>query len=1064
MKSVTRICAGLLIAAVLAVCLPCKVISYAAPKVLRVGYMDYNGFINEQDDGTYNGYAAEYLASIAEYTDYQYEYVYGEWPDLLKMLENGEIDLLCSAQYTPERAQLYDYSAYPIGYTQGLLYTTGDNETLCYEDFQAFDGLHVGAIQGSEMNHLFENYAQRHEFSYNLTEYHSETEMMAGLQNGEVEAICTEHLANHAGLSLLGKLGADAFYLISYKGNPYMEEINGALQEIKADVDYEANLFHEYYDSSTAATTIQFTTAEKEYIENAEPIVVALNQARAPFSEYNAQTRQFEGICVDILNKIASESGLQFQYVPQETGMTPVELFETGKYDLICGIERDNFAGNQEIAASSAFLESLIVPVGKAGVNYDLSSELTAAIPSSFQALRRSLEANYPNLNLKLYKTNRECLHAVKAGQADVFIQNTHILSMLLQEPKYDNLDILPVEVMTEHTAIAVQTASDPRLLSIINKSIANMDQATISSSLIDHTFANPYQYKIGDVIYKFWPQMLVIALLVIICFSLLLRIASVRKHNEEKLQKKNELLIAAVAQADRANVAKSEFLSRMSHEIRTPMNAIVGLTEIAKQHEQDADKVDGYLQKIEISSKVLLNIINDVLDMSAIESNKLKIANEEFDIKLVLNGIRTIYYPQCKDKNISFEMKTDLEHEILKGDSLRVNQVLLNLISNAYKFTEPGGKIAVKVKETAHKDHTAFIRFIVSDNGCGISEELRERLFKPFEQETAQTAKKFGGSGLGLSIAKNLVDLMHGAICVESKKGEGTTFTVDIPFEMIENKNQARNETLQALRVLTVDDDASAREYCSIVLNRIRVSFESASSGMEALDMIDEAEKEGKPYQVCLIDWKMSGMDGIEVTRRIRAKGGDKTLLIIVSSYDPSEIEDQAKEAGADYFVSKPLFQSTLFNVFMNLTNEKLHEEPKNPEKYDFTGHRVLLVEDQELNAEIAMELLGMVKLEVEHAENGQEAVDKFEHAKPGYYEMILMDVQMPVMDGLEAAKTIRALDREDAKTIPIYAMTANAFNEDVSAALSVGMNGHIAKPIDTDILYQTIYQTVNK
>ena len=388
--------------------------------------------------------------------------------------------------------------------------------------------------------------------------------------------------------------------------------------------------------------------------------------------------------------------------------------------------------------------------------------------------------------------------------------------------------------------------------------------------------------------------------------------------------------------EAEHLAEVKSVFLANMSHEIRTPMNAIVGLTEIAKHYEEDPKKIEDYLDKIDVSSKVLLNIINDILDMSSIENKKMKIAKEPFDLHEILMSVCTIYEPQCKQKGIAFEVQDEeVTHTHLIGDGLRVNQILLNLVSNAYKFTPSGGKITIKVKELYVKEEKAYFNFLVEDTGEGMSEEMQTRLFQPFEQESATTAQKHGGSGLGLSIAKNFVELMSGSISVKSKKGEGTTFVVSIPFE-----------------------------------------FEQAA----------EPEITEQPVE---------------------------NDLSVVQ-------EEQAV--------------------------------------YDFTGKKVLLAEDTAFNEEVATELLAMVHMDVDCAHNGKEAVELFEKAKPGTYMAILMDIHMPVMNGYEAARTIRKSEREDAGTIAIYAMTANSFEEDVSAALNAGMNGHIAKPIDAQILYEVL------
>ncbi len=528
---------------------------------------------------------------------------------------------------------------------------------------------------------------------------------------------------------------------------------------------------------------------------------------------------------------------------------------------------------------------------------------------------------------------------------------------------------------------------------------------------------------------------------------------------NADEEMRKRKALEDALEAANKATVAKSEFLSRMSHEIRTPMNAIVGLNAIARNHVAEPIKVEDYLNKIDASAKVLLNIINDVLDMSAIANNKLKIAKSEFDLKAVLNAISTIYYTQCEQKGVRFIMDVDVKNELLIGDSLRVNQILMNLVSNAFKFTDRGGSIAVRVKENRREDDTVFLQFKVTDTGVGMTPEMLKRIFKPFEQESAATAKKYGGSGLGLSITKNLVAMLRGDIAVESEKGKGTTFTVELPFKTTGRASEPVDKSkFKNLRMLVVDDEKSAREYTGMLLDRIGVKYDLAISGVDALEKVRAAQAACNGYNMCLLDWKMPGLDGVDITKELRKIVPAGMMVIIVSAYDTSEMEEEATNAGADMFVSKPLFQSTIFNLLVQMLGGKMGLGAIPFSSYDFSGHRALLAEDNPINSEVARELLRMVKLDCDLAENGKEAVDKFKNAAPGTYDLILMDIQMPLLDGYGATKAIRALPRPDAKTIPIFAMTANAFTEDVSAALTCGMNGHLAKPIDVAKLYATV------
>lgn len=1027
---------------------------------LRVGYMDYSGFIEAQTDGSYSGYGAEYLAKISEYTGYRYEYVYGEWPDLLEMLKNRELDLVCTAQYTAERAEVYDYTAYPIGYTEGLLYGVANNN-IAYEDYAAFENLKVGIIRKNAMADLFLKYEAMHGFSSTLVEFPSEHDMLEALSSNRIDVMCSEHLANHKGLALLAKFGADAYYLMSYKDSPYIDQINFALQEIKTDVDFEPKLYHKYYDSSTAATTLQFTTAEKEFIANCGTFTVGLNADRAPFSQYDEKTGVFSGICVDILDAISKNSGLVFRYVPQTSGVRVTELLASGDYDIICGVERDNFITNVDVESSEAFLESGVVPVGKPGTALNFSSNLTVAIPLSFQALQKNLETHYPNLTVVGYGSNRECLDAVVSGEVDVFIQNTHILSLLLQEPKYEGLDILPVEVMVEHTTMAVPRSTESLFMSILNKAIENLDDATISSSLIEHTFATPYVYTLGDIVYRFRIQFAVIVALILLCFILLGVVMAMKQRNARKLESINASLEKAVAKADSANVAKSQFLAQMSHEIRTPMNAIIGLTGIARTEVRDTEKMNDYLTKIDSSSRLLLGIINDVLDMSAIEGGKLKIDSASFNFKQMLTNITTMFYQQAKMKGIDFQIRLNgVTEETIIGDELRTNQVLMNLLSNAVKFTPAGGEIVLMVLQAGRSHDKVQFRFSVSDTGCGMSEDMLLRLFRPFEQESSSTARKHGGSGLGLSITKRLVEMMGGTIGVESVVGKGSVFVVDIPFGIDDASHLAAAPEFSHIRTLVVDDDTESCEYSGILLNRLGVRYEYVTTGESALEKLGEAENDGDPFQLCLVDWKMPDMDGIECTQRIRDIFGDDTIVIIVSAYDLNEVESIGIAAGADYFIPKPLFQSTLFTALMRIScgdHAKPLAEPEK-EEFDFTGKHVLVAEDVALNMEVAVSLLNMVHMEVTCVEDGRQAVDIFEKSAPGGFDCILMDINMPVMDGYEATRAIRQSRKSDASTVPIYAMTANAFSEDVTAALNAGMNGHLSKPIEAKLLYQTL------
>ena len=531
----------------------------------------------------------------------------------------------------------------------------------------------------------------------------------------------------------------------------------------------------------------------------------------------------------------------------------------------------------------------------------------------------------------------------------------------------------------------------------------------------------------------------------------------------QKKLTEQAEALKDALAVAEHANQAKTDFLSRMSHEIRTPMNAILGMTTIAAAYIDDQKRVEDCLEKIGYSSKHLMALINDVLDMSKISEGKVRIAQETFNLETVVESISSIIYPQADAKGLIFTVPLiDLSETVMIGDSLRLNQILLNLLSNALKFTPAGGTIRLEIRQLQRTEDRMRLRFTVSDTGTGMSGKFLDRLFVPFEQENLGAGQTLGGTGLGMPITKNLVTLMGGTITVKSEVGKGTVFTVELDFQTPPDKDRVipqKQHELESLKVLIADDDRDSCIHASLMLKKMGILSDWVLTGQECVNRIRESHQSGTDYDVCLADLKMPDIDGVEVARRVRAEVGPETTIIIITAYDWTNVEVRAREAGVDMFLTKPVFASTLYNALLSVTgiDRAVRVPAEKNHRPELAGHHVLLAEDNDLNREIAVELLQMIGITVDWAENGRAALDKF-LADGDTYDLILMDVQMPVMDGYQATAAIRSSGHERAGTIPIIAMTADAFHEDIVKAETAGMNGHLAKPIDPELLYETV------
>ena len=901
-------------------------------RVLRVAFPQVDGMSWTAEDGTHHGMLVDYLNEIAKYTGWEYEYIDTKGPAMLNEFVEGKYELMGGNYYIPALEKYYAYPNYNMGYSRSLLLARSDDRSIHSYDLESMNGKTIGVYENAR-----ENIRRLKEFMainglYCNIRYYKQEDMVGKiglypyLAKGEIDLLLNNVAHISDSVRVVVAYDSQPYYIVTNPGNKeVLDGLNMALERI---LDANPNFAAERYavNFPDRLVNIQLSDRDLEYVNERKTITVAVPENWYPLYCKETPLKNHTGIMADVLDEIKSFTGLRFSYVYAKNYADAIRLIQQGDADILgffLGDEND--AAQLGLALSASYVSANNIIVRNKACSYPAPGLVGALVES--QRFPSGISAE----KIRSYPGIKEALAAVNSGEAD-FIYG---LSSKMEQDisRYHFTNLAPVTLVNDQSAIsfALPTPVDPDLLTVLNKAINNLSESertvirnrNLESigvnefSLTDFIYANPLQF-----------MFIVMFVLSVLFTALLLAIGA---------RMKATVIQGNLKRAEAANLAKSEFLSRMSHEIRTPMNGIVGMSTIAMQNIDNTDKIKDCLEKVIMSSKHLLALINDVLDMSKIESGKVELRHESFNFRAFLQDFENLYGEQAKSKGISYEtiLASDLEVQII-GDSLRLNQVLSNLLSNALKFTPAKGMIKLRVSKTGEDQENVYLRFEVIDTGCGIAEENYDKIFESFEQENVDVTYKYGGTGLGLSIVKRFTGLMGGGIHVTSVQGSGSTFTVDLPFGKI--------------------------------------------------------KESGKPTRFSDINGR----------------------------------NDLAKDC---YAVD-----------------------------YDFKGKRILLVEDNELNREIAEELIGVTGASVESAEDGVQAVEMFKESAEGYYDLILMDVQMPIMNGYEATKRIRKLKDPAIANISILAMTANAFDEDRKKALESGMDGFLSKPIVIEELVQAL------
>ena len=1071
MQTLTRksACVMLSLLLLLSAVLPVKAAAEtASAKVVRVGsFEDTFNYVNEK--GARKGYGYELLETLSGYAGWQFEYVTCDWSDCFEKLKNGEIDIIGGISYTEDRTQEMLFSDEPMGVEKYYLYADLSRADISASDFKTLNGKKIGVLMGTEPEVMLAEWEEKYGLKTEHVNISNNEDVKQKLANHEIDCFVSleESFWAERGISTITRVGESGIYYAINKNRPDIkEELDDAMRALDEAVPfYTADLYKRYF--SMDYTPI-LTGEEKAWLRKHGAIRMGFLASDSGVSTFDPATGEFTGVITDYIQFAADCLGnqeLEFQLVGYDSKEAELDALKSGEIDMIFHCDQNpNLAEEYHFACTNTtWTSNLMAVTNKQHFNENNVNRI--AVPQNKLSLKKYLAFYYPQWEIVDCDTQEDAARLVKDGQADCFV--TGISSENKYSKKYSFYSVPLVNPVRSCFAV---NSGNRSLLSILNKTIKAMPVNMLAGALAMYK-SSARKVTLSDFIKdNFFKVMLISSIAVaVVLLTILMLLQKARKAEAaarkaaSDTQELNAKLQVAVEKAESANRAKSTFLSNMSHDIRTPMNAIIGFTTLALSNIDDTDRVKDYLGKTLASSNHLLSLINDVLDMSRIESGKIHLEEVEVNLSDVLHDLKTIVSGQIFAKQLELYMDVmDVTDEDVYCDKTRLNQILLNLLSNAIKFTPAGGTVSVRVRQLAGKVRgCGQYEFRIKDNGIGMSQEFAQKIFEPFERERTSTVSRIQGTGLGMAITKNIVDMMGGTIEVQTAQGKGTEFTVCVPMRaQTEQRPVEKITELEGLKALVVDDDFNTCDSVTKMLVKVGMRAEWTLSGKEAVLRARQSIEMSDVYHAYIIDWRLPDMNGIEVTRQIRSLHDD-TPIIILTAYDWSDIEVEAKAAGVTAFCAKPMFMSDLRETLMSALGQKPADAVQRllPEKNaDFKGKHILLVEDNELNREIAQEILREYGFLVDSAENGAVAVEKVSTAAPGSYDLVLMDVQMPIMDGYTATRKIRALDDPARAKLPILAMTANAFDEDRRNALESGMNGFLSKPIVIDDLVQEL------
>ena len=1045
-------------------------------KVVRVAYQEFNRIMIVDEHNTpVSGYAYDYIQTIGTYAGWDVKYVpCSSFFDSVRLLLAGKVDLIYEISYTEERAKEILFPSAPMANEYYYLYSSAENTSITPGDYSTMNGKTVGVTSGTILSDLLKQWSREKNVDLKIVEYEDIPKKEADLFAGKIDLDLEVSTLAKRDLSAVEKIGESAYYLVAGKNRPdLIEDIDSAVTKVLSnDLFYFSRLQERYFSDTVLSRNL--TMEEKKWLESHQVLRVGFFDNYLPFSAKDADGKPV-GACIEAIREVIKvlklENQLKLEFVCFGDQRDGYKAVESGKIDLMFpayvsnSVKRDyRIIGGKSlatVASNLAYLDDYGDGKNKRiGVNRNNLMQYYYSRDS------------YPNSKIVLHNDIQGCLDGLLDGSLDGTFLNGFRSEALLKSGKYHALRTLRAENDFQiHMAFAEDNIG---LMLLMNRGMSILESDFVNKTSYSY-MGQIYTFSLPDFLHEhILPVIISVAFIVALIVALIgYRISNRKlsginraltaysetiekqKHQEtelrKQLEKKQDELEDALQMAQSANRAKTVFLSNMSHDIRTPMNAIIGFTGLAANHIHEPERIREYLATISQSSEHLLSLINDVLDMSRIESGKMVLNEQKESLADIVHVLGEIVSADVQVKKLDFRIEAlNIRNEYIYCDKLRLNQVFLNLLSNAIKYTNPGGKISLQITQKPGPEaNLASFEFRVRDNGIGMSEEFAKTIFDPFTREANSTVSGIQGTGLGMAITGNIVKMMHGSISVNSKKGEGTEFVVLLDLRIPEENAAGTGiPELKGARGLVVSGNADVCRDMAGMLQNVGMLGEWCTSGEEAAIRAGESLRGGERFKVYIVDRQMTDLTGIETVRRIRKAAGKDAFIILQTGIGLADIGGNAKDAGFDRILSSPVFPSDLRAALQEFCG-KPGPDPsvRKEDGFSLKGKKVLMVDDSELNLKIGVLVLQGQGMTVDTARNGKIAVDMIREKGVDAYDFIVMDVQMPVMDGYEATGILRKLPGGD--RLKIIAFSANAFEEDKEKSLKAGMNGHITKPL---------------